>query len=72
MAQSPCFAFPLQLHINIKGFLVLGVAESGDDFTKFSTISQWFQTLIHPALMQRLVLFLIMLGNLKFKVIFPL
>ncbi|NRB06145.1 MAG: hypothetical protein HRU34_01415, partial [Richelia sp.] len=27
--------------------------ESGDDFTKFSTISQWFQTLIHPALMQR-------------------
>ena len=24
-----------------------------DDFTKFSTISQWFQTLIHPALMQR-------------------
>ena len=29
-----------------------GVAESGDDFTKFSTISQWFQTLIHPALMQ--------------------
>ncbi|CDN10925.1 hypothetical protein RintRC_2714 [Richelia intracellularis] len=52
--------------------MVLGVAESGDDFTKFSTISQWFQTLIHPALMQRLVLFLIMLGNLKFKVIFPL
>ncbi|CDN17053.1 O-methyltransferase family protein [C1] [Richelia intracellularis] len=30
-----------------------GVAESGDDFTKFSTISQWFQKLIHPALMQR-------------------
>ncbi|CDN10889.1 O-methyltransferase family protein [C1] [Richelia intracellularis] len=30
-----------------------GVAESGDDFTKFLTISQWFQTLIHPALMQR-------------------
>ncbi|CDN15182.1 MAG: hypothetical protein HRU34_13845 [Richelia sp.] len=30
-----------------------GVAESGDDFTKFSTISQWFQTLIYPALMQR-------------------
>ncbi|CDN16381.1 hypothetical protein RintRC_2173 [Richelia intracellularis] len=27
-----------------------------DDFTKFSTISQWFQTLIHPALMQRPVL----------------
>ncbi|CDN12162.1 MAG: hypothetical protein HRU34_10845 [Richelia sp.] len=24
-----------------------------DDFTKFPTISQWFQTLIHPALMQR-------------------
>ncbi|NRB08753.1 MAG: hypothetical protein HRU34_17540 [Richelia sp.] len=24
-----------------------------DDFTKFSTISQWFETLIHPALMQR-------------------
>ncbi|CDN13823.1 hypothetical protein RintRC_0986 [Richelia intracellularis] len=24
-----------------------------DDFTKFSTIFQWFQTLIHPALMQR-------------------
>ncbi|CDN16131.1 hypothetical protein RintRC_5366 [Richelia intracellularis] len=31
-----------------------GVAESGDDFTKFSTIYQWFKTLIHPALMQRL------------------
>ncbi|CDN12448.1 MAG: hypothetical protein HRU34_05240 [Richelia sp.] len=30
-----------------------GVAESGDDFTKFSTISQWFQRLIHPPLMQR-------------------
>ncbi|CDN17261.1 hypothetical protein RintRC_2222 [Richelia intracellularis] len=30
-----------------------GVAESADDFTKFSTIYQWFQTLIHPALMQR-------------------
>ncbi|CDN10249.1 MAG: hypothetical protein HRU34_08810 [Richelia sp.] len=30
-----------------------GVAESGDDFTKFSTLYQWFQTLIHPALMQR-------------------
>ena len=24
-----------------------------DDFTKFSTIYQWFQTLIYPALMQR-------------------
>ncbi|NRB09551.1 MAG: hypothetical protein HRU34_22405 [Richelia sp.] len=33
-----------------------GVAESGDDFTTFSTISQWFQTLIHPALMQRRLL----------------
>jgi hypothetical protein len=31
---------------------MVGVAESGDDFTKFSTIYQWFQTLIHPALMQ--------------------
>ena len=31
-----------------------GVVESGDHFTKFSTIYQWFQTLIHPALMQRL------------------
>ncbi|CDN11197.1 hypothetical protein RintRC_5497 [Richelia intracellularis] len=30
-----------------------GVAKSGDDFTKFSTIYQWFQTLIPPALMQR-------------------
>ena len=30
-----------------------GVAESGDDFTKFSTISQWVQTLIDLALMQR-------------------
>ncbi|NRB07128.1 MAG: hypothetical protein HRU34_07575 [Richelia sp.] len=29
------------------------VAESGDDFTKFSTISQWFQTLIHPLIQQR-------------------
>ncbi|CDN13018.1 hypothetical protein RintRC_1037 [Richelia intracellularis] len=24
-----------------------------DDFTKFSTIYQWFQRLIHPALIQR-------------------
>ncbi|CDN14532.1 O-methyltransferase family protein [C1] [Richelia intracellularis] len=32
-----------------------GIAESGDDFTKFSTVSQWFQTLIHPGLMQRRV-----------------
>ena len=31
-----------------------GVAESWDDFTKFSTIFQSFQTLIHPANMQRL------------------
>ncbi|CDN16443.1 hypothetical protein RintRC_5681 [Richelia intracellularis] len=31
----------------------IGIAESGDDFTKFSTISQLFQTLIHLALMQR-------------------
>ncbi|CDN12840.1 hypothetical protein RintRC_5449 [Richelia intracellularis] len=31
-----------------------GIAESGDDFSKFSTIYQCFQTLIHPALMQRL------------------
>ncbi|NRB07142.1 MAG: hypothetical protein HRU34_07675 [Richelia sp.] len=30
---------------------MIGVPESGDDFTKFSTIYQWFQTLIHPALM---------------------
>ncbi|CDN13273.1 hypothetical protein RintRC_5345 [Richelia intracellularis] len=30
-----------------------GVAELGDDFTKFTTIYQWFQTLIHPALIQR-------------------
>ncbi|NRB07692.1 MAG: hypothetical protein HRU34_10970 [Richelia sp.] len=30
----------------------LGIAESGNDFTKLSTIYQWFQTLIHPALMQ--------------------
>ncbi|NRB07819.1 MAG: hypothetical protein HRU34_11760 [Richelia sp.] len=36
---------------------MLGVAESGDDFTKFSTSYQWFQTLIHPALMQRRILF---------------
>ncbi|CDN16878.1 hypothetical protein RintRC_1846 [Richelia intracellularis] len=30
-----------------------GIAESGDDFNQFSTIYQWFKTLIHPALMQR-------------------
>ncbi|NRB06563.1 MAG: hypothetical protein HRU34_03995 [Richelia sp.] len=36
----------------------MGVAESGDDFTKFSTISQWFQTLIHPALMQHPIIYL--------------
>ncbi|CDN12958.1 hypothetical protein RintRC_3822 [Richelia intracellularis] len=35
--------------------LLFGLAESGDDFTKFSTIYQWFQTLIHPPLMQRLL-----------------
>ncbi|NRB08666.1 MAG: hypothetical protein HRU34_17010, partial [Richelia sp.] len=35
---------------------ILGVAESGDHFTKFSTISQCFQTLIHAALMQRRIL----------------
>ncbi|NRB09637.1 MAG: hypothetical protein HRU34_22935 [Richelia sp.] len=29
------------------------VPESGGDFTKFLTIFQWFQTLIHPALMER-------------------
>ncbi|NRB08263.1 MAG: hypothetical protein HRU34_14515 [Richelia sp.] len=34
----------------------LGVAESGDDFTKFETIYEWFQTLIHPPLMQCLCL----------------
>ncbi|NRB07323.1 MAG: hypothetical protein HRU34_08750 [Richelia sp.] len=33
--------------------MIFGIAESGDDFTKFSTIYQWFQSLIHPALMQR-------------------
>ncbi|CDN15308.1 NADH:flavin oxidoreductases, Old Yellow Enzyme family [Richelia intracellularis] len=31
-----------------------GVAESADDFTKFSTIYQWFQTLIHTLIQQRL------------------
>ena len=30
-----------------------GVAESGDNLTKFPTISQLFQTLIHPVVMQR-------------------
>ena len=34
-------------------FASTGVAESGDDLTKFSTIFQWFQRLIYPALMQR-------------------
>ncbi|CDN14374.1 MAG: hypothetical protein HRU34_09430 [Richelia sp.] len=38
--------------------VILGVAESGDDFTKFSTIYQWFQTLIHPLIQQRLILLL--------------
>ena len=32
--------------------VILDLAESGDDFTKFSRIYQWFQTLIDPALMQ--------------------
>ena len=32
---------------------LLGVAQSGDDFTKFSRIYQWFQTLIHPLIQQR-------------------
>ncbi|CDN14817.1 MAG: hypothetical protein HRU34_11720 [Richelia sp.] len=36
--------------------IIIGVAESGDDFTKFSTISQWFQTLIHPLIQQRLII----------------
>ncbi|CDN12526.1 NADH:flavin oxidoreductases, Old Yellow Enzyme family [Richelia intracellularis] len=31
----------------------LGVAESGDEFTKFSKIYQWFQRLIHPLIQQR-------------------
>ncbi|CDN12057.1 hypothetical protein RintRC_2693 [Richelia intracellularis] len=45
---------------------MIGVAESGDDFTKFSTISQWFQTLIHPALMQpRLILVFISPTSLR-------
>ena len=39
--------------INLPPISLTGVAESGDDFTKFSTISQCFQTLIHPPLMQR-------------------
>ncbi|CDN10539.1 hypothetical protein RintRC_1978 [Richelia intracellularis] len=39
------------------GTSLSGVAESGDDFTKFETIYQWFQTLIAPALMQRPVSF---------------
>lgn len=30
-----------------------GIAESGDDLTTFLKISQWFQTLIYPALMER-------------------
>ncbi|NRB07701.1 MAG: hypothetical protein HRU34_11020 [Richelia sp.] len=47
-------------------FRLIGVAESGDDFTKFSTISQWFQTLIHPALMQpRLILVFISPTSLR-------
>ncbi|NRB08751.1 MAG: hypothetical protein HRU34_17530 [Richelia sp.] len=33
--------------------MISRVAESGDDFTKISKIYQCFQTLIHPALMQR-------------------
>ncbi|NRB08203.1 MAG: hypothetical protein HRU34_14170 [Richelia sp.] len=40
----------LDCSINIS---IAGVAESGDDFTKFSTIYQWFQTLIHPRIQQR-------------------
>ena len=43
--------------INLPPISLTGVAESGDDFTKFSTISQWFQTLIHPALMQRQIIY---------------
>ncbi|CDN09795.1 MAG: hypothetical protein HRU34_14905 [Richelia sp.] len=35
----------------------MGFAESGDDFTKFSRIFQWFQTLIHPAFMQCQILY---------------
>ncbi|NRB08370.1 MAG: hypothetical protein HRU34_15175 [Richelia sp.] len=42
-----------------------GVAESGHDFTKFSTISQWFQTLTHPALMQRLKCLLVITALLN-------
>ncbi|CDN14782.1 MAG: hypothetical protein HRU34_04140 [Richelia sp.] len=38
--------------------MTTGVAQSGDDATKFSTIYQWFQTLIHPALMQRLTTYM--------------
>ncbi|CDN10444.1 Mobile element protein [Richelia intracellularis] len=39
--------------INLPPISLTGVAESGDDFTKFSTIYQWFQTLIHPLIQQR-------------------
>ncbi|NRB06641.1 MAG: hypothetical protein HRU34_04495 [Richelia sp.] len=36
--------------VSVRDYGNFGVAESGDDFTKFSTISQWFQTLILPHL----------------------
>ncbi|CDN11505.1 MAG: hypothetical protein HRU34_24590 [Richelia sp.] len=39
--------------VHKNGGKIFGVAESGNDFTKFSTIYQWFQTLIHPLIQQR-------------------
>ncbi|NRB09658.1 MAG: hypothetical protein HRU34_23050 [Richelia sp.] len=35
--------------------IITGFAQSGDDFTQFSTVYQWFQTLIHPAVIQPLI-----------------
>ncbi|NRB09663.1 MAG: hypothetical protein HRU34_23085 [Richelia sp.] len=42
---------------------IFGVAESGDDFTKISRISQWFQSLIDPLIQQRHIFILLILPN---------
>ncbi|CDN13932.1 hypothetical protein RintRC_6651 [Richelia intracellularis] len=39
------------MHCELNATSNFGVAESGDNLTKFSTIFQWFQTLIHLAVM---------------------
>ncbi|NRB06862.1 MAG: hypothetical protein HRU34_05905 [Richelia sp.] len=51
------------MRIREKTFL-LGVAESGDDLTKFSKICQWFQTLANSSRSYGTPSFLLSIGRL--------